>query len=107
MTEHSHLFNKLRKAVIVARLWTGQEETESKVIAVTTFDLDDMKIYAQVKNDYELVQTVIKEGFDKLTGRMGIYIQPRTKGSKNSTSRAFYARVPFLKEAIFPHIGEL
>jgi hypothetical protein len=49
--------------------------------------------------DYELVQNKIRsQGFSALTGRMGIYIQPRTKGAGHgSTSRAFYARIKFVE----------
>lgn len=38
---------------------------------------------------------------NELTGGMGVYIQPRTKGAwHGSTSRAFYARTKFLAEFI-------
>jgi hypothetical protein len=42
-----------------------------------------------------------QQGFETLTGRMGKFIQPRTKGAGHgSTSRAFYARPLFLKQFI-------
>jgi hypothetical protein len=42
-----------------------------------------------------------QNGFELLTGKMGKYIQPRTKGSGHgSTSRAFYARISFLKQLL-------
>jgi hypothetical protein len=61
-------------------------------------------IYAQVKADYELVRKTIREqDFSSLTGKMGVYIQPRTKGpGHGSTSRAFYARKQFLNQIFFP-----
>lgn len=97
--ENSHLLGKLKKLVIAARIWENQAETSSTLYAVKTFDLENPEIYKQVKDDYNLVKhTIINNGFSSLSGRMGIYIQPRTKGSGHgSTSRAFYARVPFLK----------
>jgi DNA mismatch repair protein MutH len=97
--EDSHLLNKLKKLVIAARIWENQAETSSMLYAVKTFDLDNPTIYKQVKEDYNLVRnTIIEKGFSALTGRMGIFIQPRTKGSGHgSTTRAFYARAPFLK----------
>jgi hypothetical protein len=59
-------------------------------------------MYEQIKDDYELVRTCIndpKRGFGALTGKMGVYIQPRTKGAGHgSTSRAFYARTSFLEK---------
>lgn len=52
----------------------------------------------QVKADYKLVREVINtKGFSELTGKMGVLIQPRTKGpGHGSTSRAFYARTRFV-----------
>jgi DNA mismatch repair protein MutH len=100
--EESHLLKKLRKCVIAARIWINKEETSSVLHSVNTFDLTDVEIYNQVKEDYNLVRdTIIYQGFEKLTGKMGVYIQPRTKGpGHGSTSRAFYARTGFLKEII-------
>ncbi|OGO00033.1 MAG: hypothetical protein A2Y90_04145 [Chloroflexi bacterium RBG_13_52_12] len=98
--EDSHLLTKLKKLIIAARIWENQEETSSLLYAVQSFDLDDLDIYSQIKNDYDLVRkTIIEQGFLALTGKMGVYIQPRTKGAGHgSTSRAFYARVQFLKK---------
>ena len=57
-----------------------------------------------IKNDYNLVRETLlnpKLGFNALTGSMGKYIQPRTKGAGHgSTSRAFYARPLFLQQFI-------
>jgi DNA mismatch repair protein MutH len=92
--EESHLLTKLRKQVVCARMFESNEERSSKLIRVETFDLSEPQIYNQVKSDYELVRRTIKEeGFDALTGKMGVLVQPRTKGpGHGSTSRAFYAR---------------
>ena len=43
---------------------------------------------------------LIKDGFEALTGKDGKWIQARTKGSKNSETRTFYAR-PKLVAKIF------
>jgi len=96
--EDSHILLKLRKQVIAARIWENQEETHSILYAVKMFDLNDPSIYEQVKQDYNLVRdTIINQG--TLTGKMGVLIQPRTKGpGHGSTSRAFYARTSFLKK---------
>jgi len=99
----SHLLSKLRKILILARIWTGVGEETSIIYSVTEFDLDDPETYQVVANDYELVRnTIITKGFDALTGKMGRYIQPRTKGpGHGSKSRAFYARKVFLKKVVF------
>ena len=99
--EDSHLLLKLRKLVMAARIWESKEEERSILHKVFTFDLDDPVIYHQVKADYDLVREVIStQGFSALTGEMGVYIQPRTKGPRGSTSRAFYARTSFLKKIL-------
>jgi DNA mismatch repair protein MutH len=101
--ENSHLLAKLKKAVIASRIWISPKEESSVLYSVTTFDLDDPDVYRQVKQDYDLVRNaIINDGFQALTGRMGVFIQPRTKGpGHGSTSRAFYARTGFLKKFIF------
>ncbi len=100
--EESHLLSKMKKILLLSRIWEGIEEPSSIVFGVHTFDLGNKEIYNQVKEDYELVRkTIIENGFEALTGKMGVFIQPRTKGrGHGSTTRAFYARVPFLKKII-------
>ena len=96
--EDSHLLAKLRKVVVCARMFESKQEKSTLLVRVSTFDLTNPKIYNQVKEDYNLVRNKIKkDGFDALTGKMGIYVQPRTKGAGHgSTSRAFYARKEFV-----------
>lgn len=92
--EASHLLIKLKRAIVCARLFESQQEERSFLMKVVTFDLNNPEIYEQIKKDYEDTQICIREkGFECLTGRMGVLVQPRTKGSGHgSTSRAFYAR---------------
>ncbi len=96
--ENSHLKAKMTKILIAVRIWENQEETSSELYSIAEFDLSNPSIYRQVKEDYDLVRnTIINRGFEYLTGHMGVYIQPRTKGSGHgSTSRAFYARTGFV-----------
>ena len=96
--EESHLLAKLRKIVVVARIFDCQEEPCSFLHSVAEFDLGDTEIYQQVRADYELVRaTIIERGFSALTGAMGVLVQPRTKGpGHGSVSRAFYARTSFV-----------
>jgi DNA mismatch repair protein MutH len=96
--EDSHLLAKLRKAVVCARMFESKQEKSTLLVRVSTFDLTNPKIYDQVKEDYNLVRNTIKKyGFNVLTGKMGVYVQPRTKGAGHgSTSRAFYARKEFV-----------
>ena len=100
--EESHLLAKMKKILMLSRIWEGQDEPSSFVYGVHTFDIGNKKIYNQIKEDYELVrETINNNGFEALSGSMGVFIQPRTKGAGHgSTSRALYARVPFLKKII-------
>jgi DNA mismatch repair protein MutH len=101
--EESHLLSKLKKAVIVARVVGETYAEPTFVYSVTPIDLDG-ELFEAVKADYELIRSIISDpnqGFGALSGRLGEYIQPRTKGTGHgSTSRAFYARPAFLAKLI-------
>jgi len=100
--ESSHLLAKLRETIICARLYNDINETKSLLISVGKFNLGDKELYEQVKKDYDLVRNSIRtRGFKALTGAMGVYVQPRTKGAGHgSISRAFYARPVFIKKIL-------
>jgi len=100
--EQSHLLTKLKKAVVCARLFESQKEERTILVRVASFDLTDKDIYEQVRRDYEETRNcIITKGFECLTGSMGVLIQPRTKGAGHgSTSRAFYARTPFIAKIL-------
>jgi len=99
----SHLLSKLKKAVVVVRTVGKTVDEPSYIHSVIKFDLSGF-LYTAVKADYDLVQDTLldpNKGFDALSGKMGVYIQPRTKGAGHgSITRAFYARPKFLKEFI-------
>ncbi len=99
----SHLLAKLQKAVVVVRLVGETVDQPTFIHSVVEFNLDE-ELYETVKKDYDLVRNTIldpEKGFNALTGKMGHYIQPRTKGpGHGSISRAFYARPRFLAEFI-------
>jgi hypothetical protein len=101
--EESHLLSKLKKAVTVARIVGRSHNDPTYVHFVTTIELRG-NIYEIVRADYELVQQCLndpKRGFLCLSGKMGTFVQPRTKGrGHGSTSRAFYARKDFLSHFI-------
>src|SRR5271170_992269 len=93
--QDSHLFLKLQRMVVVARVFESKAETRSLCHLVASFDLGDRELYKQIKADYDAIREVIRtKGFEHLSGSMGVMVQPRTKGpGHGSTSRAFYARV--------------
>jgi DNA mismatch repair protein MutH len=100
--EGSHLFTKLRKGLVAARIFEGYDEARSILYSVGDFDLDDPVIYRQVKADYDVVRhTLCTRGCCALTGKMGVLVQPRTKGpGHGSKSRAFYARKCFVAHIV-------
>jgi DNA mismatch repair protein MutH len=100
--EHSHLYDKLKSMIVCGRLFVDRTESKSPLVKVGTFDLVADRVKGQVRRDYEFVRDMIHtKGFGSLSGEMGILVQPRTKGpGHGSTSRAFYARVIFVKEIL-------
>jgi DNA mismatch repair protein MutH len=96
--EDSHLYDKLRSMVVVSRVYENKEERRSMLHAAAEFDLDNPKIYDQVKYDYEVIRAQIRtRGIDSVTGDLGKLVQARSKGpGHGSTSRAFYARPIFV-----------
>ena len=100
--ESSHLLVKLRKLLVVGRVFEGREELHSEIFGASSFDLDNPNTYRRVQADYDLTRATIQAtGFDSLTGRLGELIQPRTKGAGHgSKTRAFYARKPFVAEML-------
>jgi DNA mismatch repair protein MutH len=93
--QDSHLFLKLQRMVVVARVFESKAEIRSLCHIVASFDLGDRELYEQIKADYDTIREVIRtRGFEHLSGSMGVMVQPRTKGpGHGSTSRAFYARM--------------
>ncbi|MDQ1728876.1 MAG: mismatch repair protein MutH [Pyrinomonadaceae bacterium] len=101
----SHLYDKLRSLIVVARVFANTEDTSSLLHSAAEFDLDNPNIRAQVQADYEAIREVIRaKGVDALTGDTGKYVQARTKGrGHGSTSRAFYARALFVAHILNLH----
>jgi DNA mismatch repair protein MutH len=103
--EDSHLYDKLRSMIVVARVFENVEDTSSILHSAAEFDLDNPSIRQQVEDDYQAIRTIIRsKGIDTLTGDTGKYVQARTKGrGHGSTSRAFYARALFVAHILNLH----
>ena len=103
--EDSHLCDKLRSMIVVARIFENVKETASILHSAAEFDLDNPTVYKQVKEDYEAIREIIRaKGIQLLTGETGKYVQARTKGrGHGSTSHAFYARPLFVAHILNLH----
>jgi DNA mismatch repair protein MutH len=101
----SHLYDKLRSMIVVARIFENVEDTSSILHSAAEFDLDNPSIRKQVEDDYEAIRELIRsKGVSTLTGDTGRYVQARTKGrGHGSTSRAFYARALFVAHILNLH----
>lgn len=99
----SHLYTKLNKIIVVARL-VEPDRDNSIVIACKKFQLELSEYRDQIRNDYDEIRRTIRNG-GKLSGHIGKFIQPRTKGAKNSSSRAFYARKDLIEDIINPKVS--
>jgi len=103
--EDSHLYDKLRSLIVVARLFESVADAVSILHSAAEFDLDQPAIYKQVKDDYDQIRAIIRtRGIQSLTGDTGEYVQARTKGrGHGSTSHAFYARPLFVAHILNLH----
>ena len=98
--ENSHLFQKIGKLITVARHWHGPEEAKSEVLLCNAFELKGTVLYGGVYRDYMEIRDALLQD-KELSGRMGEFVQPRTKGpGHGSSSRAFYAKKPLVRHII-------
>jgi hypothetical protein len=88
--------------VFCAVAWHGKNAQEAELLEVVSLDfLETDDLILEIKADYDFIRNkLIAQGFEALAGKDGKWIQARTKGSKNSDTRAFYAR-PQLVAIIF------
>jgi len=103
--KNSHLKQKLDKLLIISRIWYATTEPKSELLKAFQFNIEDNReLYVEIEADYEETRECLKtKGFSCLTGKMGKWIQPRTKGQGNGApiTRAFYARTSFLKKILY------
>lgn len=92
--DESHLLEKLRRQVVVARIFLGPEEPRSLVLACVPFDLDDPALLTEIAADYEEIRWVARtSGLPALTARIGRWVQPRPKGEGHGRGgHGFYAK---------------
>lgn len=93
--EDSHLLDKLRRLVVVARLAGDPDDGYSPVLGAAPFDLDDPRLFARVREDYDEIRWVVRDqGAYALSGHIGRLVQPRPRG--DGSAWGFYARARFV-----------
>ena len=61
-------------------------------------------IFNSLKKDYELIQKMFNDN-NRIESKYGDFIQSRTKGQKNSNSRAYYFKTNYVREYLIPKIN--
>jgi DNA mismatch repair protein MutH len=101
--EESHLFDKLNRLLLVARLYCDPAESESPLLGAAAFDLTDPHTYQQIVEDYEEIRWLVRnEGIHAVGGQVGQLIQPRVKGGAGAGrgGHGFYARACFVAKIL-------
>lgn len=100
--DQSSMWAKLEKLLICAREFVSQDEPRARLLRIASFDFVEPDLIAQICADYETARTVVRtSGFVSLSGKLGVYVQPRTKGpGHGSISRAFYMRTSLLAKVL-------
>ena len=65
---------------------------------------DNINIYEKCKQDYVNIQKCLNDN-NEIRSKIGEYIQCRTKGQKNSKTRAYYFKTQYIRECIIPSIN--
>lgn len=92
----SKCYKKLKKMLIVPYHRIGDK---IKYMTPTIISEEITELYKILESDYNAIQKkFIEDG--TFSSSTGTFLQNRTKGSKGSTSRAFYLRTAFIKKYI-------
>lgn len=102
----SGLWHKIKSMVVVSWQYVEGDPVTSPLLAAATFDMEGHEMLEQIKADYDLTRAKVAqyadpdEGLDHLSGHMGVFVQPRTKGKggPGKKTRAFYFRPIAIKK---------
>lgn len=98
----SKLFIKIENIIFVPYLRKGEKTLIFEPILIKL--LDNKEIYDNIKKDYENIQKTLIE-HNQIQSKIGDYIQSRTKGAKNTKTRAYYFKTPYIREYLLPQIN--
>ncbi len=99
----SRLFKKINRVIFVPYFRKGTKVLIFDPIFVE-HKIVNNNIFNNLKKDYELIQKMFNEN-GRIESKYGDYIQSRTKGQKNSNSRAYYFKTNYVKEYLIPKIN--
>lgn len=98
--EESHLYTKLKKQIVVVRVWENREESRSYYLGAYPVDIENHALFSELKADYDAIKKQLQTK-GSVSSSIGTYIQSRTKGAGHgSTSRAFYAKKNLVAQLI-------
>ena len=99
--ENSRLYKKIENVIFVPYL-----RNSTKVLIFTPILIklsENNEICNNIKKDYNSIQTTLNE-INQIQSKIGEYIQSRTKGAKNSKSRAYYFKTKYVKDYLISKI---
>jgi DNA mismatch repair protein MutH len=97
----SRLYKKIENIIFVPYL---RQNTKVLIFTPILIKLNDNKtLYDKCKQDYDNIQKCLNDT-NEIRSKVGEYIQSRTKGQKNSKTRAYYFKTQYIRECITPKI---
>jgi DNA mismatch repair protein MutH len=94
--EESRLCKKTEKIIFIPYLRKGTEVLIFEPVICGNYNENIKNI---IKKDFDQIQKKLCDE-NKIESKIGEYIQSRTKGAKNSKTRAFYFKTKFISEFI-------
>lgn len=96
--EHSNCFKKMSRMLMVPYLRTGDTIEYLNPYFMDLSEHQDT-LLPVLQKDYDDIRKTHVDGLG-LTSKTGALLQNRTKGAKNTTSRAFYLKKEFMKKYV-------
>jgi len=100
---NSRLYKKIESIIFVPYLRKSTQVLIFEPVLIKVNDKEKKEIYDKLKKDYDEIKEKLLNS-NQIQSKIGEYIQSRTKGSKNSISRAYYFKTIYIKEYILPNI---
>ena len=96
-------YKKIESIIFVPYLRKSTQVLIFEPVLIKVNDKEKKEIYDKLKKDYDEIKEKLLNS-NQIQSKIGEYIQSRTKGSKNSISRAYYFKTIYIKEYILPNI---